>query len=210
MNDHKKPLSVTSPMDHGEVKILNEEVIYNGFIRLSKLTVEIPTRHGGRLEQIREIHDHGSAAVILPVDYGRQKVLLVKQWRIPPFINHHIGPMIEAVAGLIDPDETPEMCAIREAREETGYEVKNLKKITECYSSPGTLTEYFHLFIGEYGPHARPSKGGGIVHEGEDIEVLEVGFEDLRSMLSSGTLKDAKTILAVHWLLNDLNEQLTS
>lgn len=199
-----------APLDHepeelagGQVRILERQTVWQGFVRLSRLVVEMPSRNGAPMQQVREVHDHGNAAVVLPIDPIARTVLLVRQWRIPPLLNGDVEPLLEAVAGIIDPGETPEQAAQREALEETGHEVRDLRKITAGYSSPGTLTEFFHLYAGLYDADSRRHDGGGIAHEGEDIEVVELGFDELRQMLARGEIRDAKTFIALTWALGE-------
>jgi nudix-type nucleoside diphosphatase (YffH/AdpP family) len=106
--------------------------------------------------------------------------------------------MIEACAGLLDEDD-PETCIIRETEEETGYRVQSVKKIMEAYMSPGALTEILHLFIGEYDPSMKVSEGGGLDNEQEEIDVIEIPFEQAYVMIEAGEIKDAKTIMLLQY-----------
>ena len=106
--------------------------------------------------------------------------------------------MIEVCAGLLDQDE-PEQCIIRETEEETGYRISKVQKIMETYMSPGAITEILYLFIGEYDASMKVSEGGGLDHEQEDIEVIEMPFEKAYNMIATGELKDAKTIMLLQY-----------
>jgi len=185
----------------GRVKVLQRQTLWSGFVRLSQMTVRVPGFNGGEIEQVREIHDHGAAAALLPVDAQRRTILLVRQWRIPPLLMGDSEPLLEVVAGLIDDGETPEQCAMREALEETGHAVNNLQPIMQGYASPGTLTEYFHLFAGDYHKSSKQGEGGGLAHEDEDIQLVEMGFDEARRMMQNGEIRDAKTFIALTWLL---------
>ena len=197
----KRPVSKPIYLANGKIEIMEQETIWQRFVHLFKVKVRVPKFAGGHMDVIREIHHHGNAAVILPVDPKRRTVLLVRQWRIPPLFNNHDEPLLEVVAGIIDEGEKPAECAMRETLEETGYQVLNPVEIAQCYSSPGTLTEYYYLFTGEYDRDKRVHEGGGHDHEGEDIEVVEVSFDELDAMLAQGEIKDAKTLLAANWIL---------
>jgi nudix-type nucleoside diphosphatase, YffH/AdpP family len=103
-------------------------------------------------------------------------VILTRQFRLPTFINgNNTGMLIEACAGLLDKDN-PEDCIRKETEEETGYKVTDVRKIFEAYMSPGSVTEILHFFIAEYRKSMKVTEGGGIAHEQEDIEVLELDF----------------------------------
>ena len=105
--------------------------------------------------------------------------------------------MIEAIAGLLDADN-PEDCIRRETEEETGYKVTDVRKIFETYMSPGSVTEILHFFIGAYTKDMKLNDDGGI--DGENIEVMEVAFEDAMNMVKRGEIKDAKTIMLLQYL----------
>ena len=103
--------------------------------------------------------------------------------------------LIEACAGLLDKDQ-PDVAIKRETEEETGYKIKEVKKIFEVYMSPGSVTEILYFFVAEYSADERVNVGGGI--DSEDIEVLELGFDQAMAMISSGEIKDGKTIMLLY------------
>ncbi len=104
--------------------------------------------------------------------------------------------LIEACAGLLD-SEAPEACIVREAREETGYEVRGARKVFEAYMSPGSVTEVLHFFVAEYSGAQRVDGGGGV--EEEDIAVLEMPFAEAMRKISSGEIQDGKTIMLLQY-----------
>ena len=129
-----------------------------------------------------------------------KKVILTRQFRLPTYLNGNKGGMlIETCAGLLDQD-SPEVCVVKEAEEETGYKISNPEKVFEAYSSPGSLTELMHFFIAEYTDERKVSEGGGLDEEKEFIEVLEYPFEDAYKMIFSGEIKDTKTLLLLQHL----------
>jgi hypothetical protein len=65
--------------------------------------------------------------------------------------------------------------------------------------SPGAVTEILYFFVAEYNKDMKINEGGGLEHEQEDIEVLELNFEDAYNMISSGDIKDAKTIMLLQY-----------
>ena len=118
---------------------------------------------------------------------------------MPTFINgNETGMLIEACAGLLDKDN-PEDCIRRETEEETGYKISEAKKIFEAYVSPGSVTEVLYFFIAAYSKSMKVNEGGGIEHEQEDIEVLEIGFDKAMQMIEDGEIKDAKTIMLLQY-----------
>ena len=95
--------------------------------------------------------------------------------------------------------EKAEETAKRETEEETGYQVKDVRKIFEVYMSPGSVTEIVHFFVGEYTKDMKVNDGGGVADEQENIEVLEFPFHEAYDMITSGEIKDAKTIMLLQY-----------
>ena len=134
-----------------------------------------------------------------PFDPERHTVLLVRQFRLPAYLFDGDGHIIEACAGLLDGND-PADCARREAEEELGFAVRNLRRMASVYSTPGAVTERLTLFLADYSPADRQGDGGGHAHEGEDIEVLELPLDDARRLARDGGIVDAKTVLLLMYL----------
>jgi nudix-type nucleoside diphosphatase (YffH/AdpP family) len=107
--------------------------------------------------------------------------------------------LIEACAGLLDKDD-PEDCIRRETEEETGYKITDVRKIFEAYMSPGSVTEILYFFIAEYANSMKVNEGGGVEHEQENIEVIEMNIQQAMEMISSGEIKDGKTIMLLQYV----------
>ncbi|MEA2542330.1 MAG: hypothetical protein QOH35_3696 [Acidobacteriaceae bacterium] len=121
-------------------------------------------------------------------------VVLARQFRYPTFVNGYRDLLIEAPAGVLDAAR-PEDSIRKKAEEETGYCLGHVRKIFEAFMSPGSMTEKLHFFVAEYSLTSRISAGGGLHHEGEDIEVLETKIERALEMIEDGSIQDAKTIM---------------
>lgn len=182
-----------------KVHIVDREVLSRFWSTVTKITIDYTSRHGKPSRVVREINDHGMAAAVLVHDPERRTVLLVKQMRIGAYEAGYTGDMLEVCAGLLDGD-TPETCALREAQEELGYNVHNLTRVCEMFASPGALTERVTLFTATYDPSDRISDGGGVDHEVEDIEVVEMAFDKAYGLIASGGIVDAKTIILLQHL----------
>ena len=180
------------------IRILDRQTLSKRFVNLEKVTIEHATRSGGRIVVEREVHDHGNAAAILLYDPARKSVVLVRQVRVPAFLNGDESWMIEAPAGLLDGDD-PAAAIIRESMEETGYRVENAEYLFDAYMSPGTLTERVSFFAAEIDLGKKIGRGGGLVDEGEDIEVLELTLETAFGMIATGEIRDGKTIMLLQW-----------
>jgi GDP-mannose pyrophosphatase NudK len=181
------------------IRIVQTEILSDNWYTLRKVTFEIEKPDGSIETQSREAYDRGNGAVILLYNKSQGSVVLTSQFRLPTYINgNKTGMLIEACAGLLE-QESPEECIKREAMEETGYDVGEVRKIFEAYMSPGSVTEILHFFVAEYTRTDLLNKGGGIKEEEEDIEVLEISFKDALSMIESGQIKDAKTIMLLQY-----------
>ncbi len=181
------------------VKVLKTEILSNNWYVLKKVTFNFLTRKGNWIEQSREAYDRGNGATILLYNKETANVILTRQFRMPTFINGNpTGMLIEACAGLLDLDN-PEDCIRRETEEETGFKIKEVKKIFEAYMSPGSVTEVLYFFIAEYSRDMQISEGGG-VDDDENIEVLEVPFSNALKMIETGEIRDGKTIMLLQYL----------
>ena len=187
------------------IKIINTEVLSDNWYTLRKITYEYLKNDGTWQLQTREAYDRGNGAAIMLYNTAFKTVILIRQFRMPTFVNGNAtGMLIEACAGLLDNDN-PEDCIKRETEEETGYKILHVKKVMEAYMSPGSVTEILHLFIAEYSTAMKVHEGGGVEHEQEHIEVLEIPFEQAWKMIGSGEIKDAKTIMLLQYLkINNL------
>lgn len=181
-----------------EINILGVETLSQNWGTLKKYIFEISHLDGSRQRHEREVYDRGNAAVVLLHDPARNTVILTRQFRLPVHLNGESGYLIEACAGLLDGDD-PETCARKEAEEETGYRVTSIRHLFDAYMSPGSVTEKLSFFIANYDAAAQVSAGGGLDHEGEDIEVLEISFETATAMIRSGEIVDAKTIMLLQY-----------
>ena len=182
------------------ITILSETILANDWSRLSKVKYQQELPDGSIEIADREVYNRGNGAVILLYNLQKQTVLLTSQLRIATWFNgNKDGMMIEACAGVLD-EVDPEDCIRRETEEELGYTVKEVKKVMEAYMSPGSVTEILYFFIGQYDETMRTGEGGGLDTEHENIEVLEMPFNDALDKISSGEIKDAKTIMLLQYL----------
>ncbi len=186
-------------MENSNVKITQTQVLSDNWYTLHKVTYKYQTRNGEVKTHMREAYDRGNGAVILLYNPVSKKVILTRQFRLPTFINgNDSGMMIEACAGLLDKDN-PEDCIRKETEEETGYKIDKVTKVFESYMSPGSVTEILYFFIAEYTDDMKISEGGGLPEEQEDIEVLELDFDEAIKMMYTGEIKDAKTIMLLQY-----------
>lgn len=184
------------------IRIKSEEVLSDDWAVLKKTVFDYRRRDGVWVTQTRQTYDRGDGAVILPYDPNRQTILLVRQFRFPAYVTGHPEPLIEACAGLLDADD-PDTAIRREAEEELGYRLREVRHLYTAYTSPGSVTERLSFFTADYSPQDRISEGGGHPEEDEDIEVLEMGLDEALAAVRDGRIVDAKTIMLVQYLLLD-------
>ena len=182
------------------IKILDTKVLSDNWYVLRKITYEYSKRDGTKLTQSREAYDRGNGATILLYNKTQKTVILTRQFRLPTFVNgNETGMLIEACAGLLD-KENAEDCIRRETEEETGYKITDVRKIFEAYMSPGSVTEILYFFIAEYSKEMKVNDGGGVEHEEENIEVLELDIDKAMKMIENGEIKDGKTIMLLQYI----------
>lgn len=187
------------------IRIKETKVLSSRWGLLNELNFDYKTREGIWENQTRESYDTGDGATVLLYNKQTSKIILTRQFRLPTFLNGNPGGfLVEACAGLLEGD-TPEDCVIKEAKEETGYQISNPTQIFKAYMSPGSMTELMHFFIAEYSREMKVNAGGGHDEESEDIEVLEMEFDVAWKMLTQGKIQDAKTIMLMqHVKLHEL------
>ena len=175
------------------------EVTSDGWHVLRRTTFSYRRRDGRQVTQQRETYDRGNGATILLYDPDRRTVLLTRQFRYPAYVNDHAdGMLIETAAGLLD-DDAPDVAIRREASEELGVTVGELRHVFDLYMSPGSVTERVHFYVAVYGPSDRLAPGGGLPEEGEDIEVMEIPSDEALAMVGDGRIVDGKTVLLLQW-----------
>lgn len=180
------------------VRVIESRVLSDDWYLLKKTVFEFRRADGSWQRQQRETYDRGNGATLLLYQPTSRRVVLTRQFRFPAFVNGHDGMLVEAPAGLLD-QATPEQRIRAEVEEETGYRVGEVRKVFEAFMSPGSVTEKLFFFIAEYDAASKVGAGGGIEAEGEDIEVIELPFEEALAMIRRGDIVDGKTIMLLQY-----------
>ncbi len=188
----------SAALTSANIRIKSVETLSEDWYVLKKTTFDLLRSDGTWQQQSRETYDRGNGATILLYNLERGTVVLTRQFRFPAFVNGHSGILIEAAAGLLD-QASPEDRIKAEAEEETGYQVAHARKVFEAFMSPGSVTEKLYFFVAEFDSRSRATAGGGSRAEGEDIEVLEIPFEDAVAAIDSGEIQDGKTIMLLQY-----------
>jgi len=188
-----------------KVSIEQKRFIFDDFFKIEEAYLRFEQFNGEMSPRVRRLSlERGNSVGVLVLNKTTNKLILVKQFRYPTYQNQH-GWTIEAIAGMIDPGETPEQSMRRELVEETGLKIEAFEHITTFYPSPGGSSELIYLFYSEVsGAQAKYKQTGGLLSHGEDVKALEVTLEDALSKIKSGEILDAKTIIGIYWLENRL------
>ena len=178
-------------------RVISETVLSRGRFDLTRTDIEVREDDGSTRTLSHEVYRHGKAAAVLLYDPKRRVVALVKQFRAGAYLSDGALATIEVCAGMLDGD-APEVCAIREALEETGITIRAAAHAFDAYMSPGGMSEKIACFVAPYGEADRTGKGGG-VDDDEHIEVLEIPFAEAITMIERGAIADAKTIALLYY-----------
>jgi ADP-ribose pyrophosphatase len=183
-----------------DVEILEADTPFQGYFRIDRYRLRHRRHDGGWTGEIRrEVFERGHAAAVVPYDPVRDEVVLIEQFRIGALAAGKAAWQVEIVAGIVEPGETPEDVARREAREESGQELRELIKLYHYLVSPGGTSETAHIYCGIVdSTHA----GGihGLDAEEEDIRVFAVPFKTAWAMVTQGRIDNAPTLIALQWL----------
>lgn len=183
-------------------KILERETAYQGYFRIDRYRLRHTLFEGGWSRPItREVFERGHAAAVLPYDPSRDAVLLIEQFRIGALAAEATGGpwLLELIAGIIDPGESPEDVVRREALEEAGCELGALERVCDYLVSPGGTSERTCLFVG----HADLAAAGGVHgldEENEDIRVHVIDAEEAIAMADDGRVANAASVIGLYWL----------
>jgi ADP-ribose pyrophosphatase len=186
----------------GDVVVTDRRQAHAGFFGLEVLTLT-HSRFDGTTSPpiIREVFLSGDAVTVLPYDPIRDRVLLIEQMRVGPLGRGDPLPwQLEVIAGRIDPDETPEDAARREAVEEARLDLGDLMKVAEYYPSPGAVAEYIYSFVALCDLPDGVAGVYGVADEAEDIRGLVLSFDALMDALAAGEITNAPLILTLLWL----------
>ncbi len=190
-----------SPPNGGaDVELVDKTTPYDGYFRIDVYRLRHKRFGGGWTEVMsRELFERGRATVVLPYDPVRDAVVLIEQFRIGAYAAGLAPWLIEPVAGIVEPGETPEEVARREALEEAGCEIAELEPIGTVLSSPGGCSEVLHLSCGRVDS---AGVGGihGLEHEHEDIRAVVEPVDSVLERLAKGEYINASTVMTLQWL----------
>ena len=196
------PTELRRGMAAADVRVAAHRRPYSDFFTLIEQDLQHRRFDGGWSETVtRSALIGGDAVTVLPYDPVRDEVLLVEQFRFGPWSRGDARPWtLEPVAGRVDPGETPDQTARREAREEAQLEVGRLERVGAYYASTGSFSEYVYSFVGLCDLGGRGGDVSSAADEEEDILSHVIPFERLMALVASGEAEDAPLLVTAWWL----------
>jgi ADP-ribose pyrophosphatase len=182
--------------DRADVVIAGREVLAEGFRRYERLRVR---RSGENVPRPLDVLRSGPAAAVLPIDPGRDEVVLLRQFRLAAHLANGRGNLVEIVAGHVEADEQPAEAARRECVEEIGVAPGLLVELFTYLTSPGMSDEEITLFLGIVDASGVPERAGAAA-EHEETVPMRVPIDAALAALAAGTVRNGPLIIALQWL----------
>ena len=182
--------------DRADLLIAGREVLAEGFRRYERLRVR---RSGENVPRPLDVLRSGPAAAVLPIDPGRDEVVLLRQFRLAAHLANGRGNLVEIVAGHVEADEKPAEAARRECVEEIGVAPGLLVELFTYLTSPGMSDEEITLFLGIVDASGVPERAGAAA-EHEETVPMRVPIDAALAALAAGTVRNGPLIIALQWL----------
>ncbi len=189
-----------------DVEIIDKSTVFQGFFRLDRYTLRHRLFNGGWSSPMqREMFERGHAVVVLPYNAQTDELVLIEQFRLGAMASSASPWLLEAIAGMIEPGESAQQVAQREAEEEAGLTITELWPMLSYLSSPGGTTERIQLFLGRL---TAPVNAGvfGLADEHEDIKVHVLSRSDAMQLLAEQKIDNAASVIALQWLALNLDK----
>lgn len=188
----------TTPRD---AEIVEKTRVYDGYLKVDRYRLRHSLHSGGTSPVLqREVMERGHAVALLLYDPVADATVMIEQFRPAPFVAGRPAWLLEIVAGIIEPGETAEEVAIREAREEAGVEVTDIFHVCDYMVTPGVCTETISLFCGRVDSNLADGIHG-LPEEGEDIKVVIMPMAEVAARLEKNQMDNATSLIAIQWLM---------
>lgn len=186
----------------GDLELIRHWQPYGNFFAVEEYDLRFRRFDGGMSPAVnRAVFISADAAVVLPYDPVRDRVLLIEQFRMGPHARGDSEPwLLEAIAGRIDGGETPEEAVHREAMEEAGLTLKALLPASRYYPSPSAKSEFLYTYVGLADLPDGTAGLGGVPGEAEDIRAHLLPFETLFDLVEGGEVTAGPLALLTYWL----------
>lgn len=186
----------------GDVAVALRRQPYARFFAVEEYDLAFRRFDGSLSETVnRAVFVTGDATTVLPYDPRRDRVLLIEQFRAGPFARGAANPwLLEPIAGRIDPGETPEETARREAVEEAGLTLGALHLVARYYPTPAAKSEFLHSFVGLADLPDGIAGIAGVAAEAEDIRSHVVDYATFREIAATPEAACGPLLLTAFWL----------
>jgi ADP-ribose pyrophosphatase len=193
-----------------KIEKIAEKRDYDKYLKIEEGTFKETSDSGEEVTYTRYALNRPDAVAVLVYNADTDEVVLVKQHRYPVEVHGSVdGNLYEIVAGKMDEGEDPRETALREVKEEIGYDIKEGKIlfVSEYFPSPGYSTEKIYLYAATVTGEDKTSEGGGVEGEHENIDIHSIPAPQFFDMIASGEIIDGKTIMGANafWHLRNDN-----
>ena len=192
------------------MKVIIKKVrrIFDDFFKIDEALLQFEKFDGTMSSELRRLNfNRGNSVAVLVYNQNQNSFVFTRQFRYPVYASDpQQAWILEIIAGMVEDEQAPEKCAIREIAEETGYQVENLTYISRFFVSPGGTSEKIFLFFATVYDIDAKFAGGGLEEEGEDIQVVQIPVQEAVKLLNDGQVQDAKTIIALQWFEKNFKE----
>lgn len=186
------------------MKVIEKKInrIFSDVFKIDRAVIQYEKFDGTMSEDVVRLNfERGHSVAVLIVNPQKKSLIFTKQFRYPAYIaDKNQGWLLEIVAGSVESGADFLETAKQEVREEVGYIIDQLIPIYVFFPSPGGSSEKIFLYYTEVNEQQKSNRGGGLIAEGEDIQIVELPIEKALKLLETGKIHDAKTIIALQWL----------
>lgn len=198
-------------MSKRKIETVSQNRAYDGYLKIDEAMINDTDENGKSIQYTRFKLTRPDAVAIVVYNESEDRVILTRQYRYP--IDDKVdGNILEIPAGKIDVGEEPKESALREVKEEIGYEVQEGKigLLNSFFASPGYSSEKVYLYLAFVNNEDKVSDGGGLESEYENIEVESYGVSEFFDMVANGTIVDSKTLIGAQALWHFRNSEVVA
>lgn len=198
-------------MSKRKIETISQNRAYDGYLKIDEAMINDTDENGKSIQYKRFKLTRPDAVAIVVYNESEDRVILTRQYRYP--IDDKVdGNILEIPAGKIDVGEEPKESALREVKEEIGYEVQEGKigLLNSFFASPGYSSEKVYLYLAFVNNEDKVSDGGGLESEYENIEVESYGVSEFFDMVANGTIVDSKTLIGAQALWHFRNSEVVA
>ncbi len=196
------PATLRHAAQPDDTNLVGAPVVHGDFFRFAQVGLRHRRFDGRTSDELqREVFVGVDAAIVLPYDAARDRILLVEQFRAGTFLRADPNPWsLEPIAGMVDAGETPADCARREALEEAGLTLTTLQRMFAFYPSPSSTTDYFYCYLAPVDLPQTDDWHGGLADENEDLRLHVVDRVAAMALIETGEITAGPLIAMLYWL----------